>query len=308
MTEINRVVISSGHSLKVRGAAGVLDEVDEARKVVERVADELGDMGVEVIVFHDNESQSQGENLERIVEAHNQEERDIDVSIHFNAYVETTGPMGCEVLYLSQAELAAQVSAAIASVGFKNRGAKKRTDLYVLNKTEMPCILIEVCFVDSQADADLYHERFDRICYSIAAAIAGDETDLKPQPEPPAQPDAVPVLEARGKVSHFGGPADSGVSPSEGLAFIYNEDDTAPWLFLPNQPPNTTGLARRLDPNVPYIAMRWDYEVYSKEQLASMDLVALVTAPKTGRSFLAPGRPIGAHTLTPAGSPTSRPA
>jgi hypothetical protein len=30
-----RVVISSGHGLHVRGASGVLDEVDEARRVVE---------------------------------------------------------------------------------------------------------------------------------------------------------------------------------------------------------------------------------------------------------------------------------
>ena len=285
MTEINRVAISSGHSLKVRGASGVLDEVDEARKVVEHVADELGSMGIEVMIFHDDTSTTQSENLETIVAFHNEQERDLDVSIHFNAYIETTAAMGTECLYLSQAELAKQVANAIASVGFKNRGAKKRTDLYVLNKTEMPCILIEVCFVDSQADADLYHERFDRVCSVIAGAIAGDETDTKPEPEPPSQPDAVPVLEVRGKVSHFGGPQDTGVTASEQLAFLHFDD--APWLFLPEQPPGTTGLARRLDPNVPYLAMRFDYSIYSKAMLASMDYAALVTAPKTGRSFLA---------------------
>ena len=102
MTEINRVVISSGHSLKVRGAAGVLDEVDEARRVVD-VADELGDMGVEVTYSMTMKVRAKAR-IQRIVAAHNQEERDLDVSIHFNAYVETTGPMGCEVLYLSQAE------------------------------------------------------------------------------------------------------------------------------------------------------------------------------------------------------------
>jgi hypothetical protein len=32
------VVISSGHGSIVRGAAGVLDEVDEARRVVETIA------------------------------------------------------------------------------------------------------------------------------------------------------------------------------------------------------------------------------------------------------------------------------
>src|SRR4029077_15020971 len=148
MSEINRVAISSGHSLKVRGASGVLDEVDEARRVVEHVADELSSMGIEVMIFHDDTSKTQSENLETIVAFHNEQERDLDVSIHFNAYIETTAAMGTECLYLSQAELAKQVANAIASVGFKNRGAKKRTDLYVLSKTEMPCILIEVCFVD----------------------------------------------------------------------------------------------------------------------------------------------------------------
>ena len=36
-----RVVISSGHGKHIRGASGYIDEVDEARKVVETVADYL---------------------------------------------------------------------------------------------------------------------------------------------------------------------------------------------------------------------------------------------------------------------------
>ena len=39
------------------------------------------------------------------------------------------------------------------------------------------------------------------------------------------------TLNLKGKVSWFGGPNDTGVSPSEGLAFIYDVDD-APHLFL----------------------------------------------------------------------------
>ena len=61
----NRIVISSGHGKYVRGASGILDEVDEARRVVERVADELRDRDVEVKVFHDDISDSQNENLNR---------------------------------------------------------------------------------------------------------------------------------------------------------------------------------------------------------------------------------------------------
>lgn len=94
------------------------------------------------------------------------------------------------------------------------------------------------------------------------------------------------TMHLRGKVSWFGGPDDEGVAPDEGLAFIY-ELDTAPHLFLSAQPAGTNGLARRLNSAVPYIACRWDYDVYPKEMLASQDYVALVHAPDTGRFFLA---------------------
>ena len=56
---------------------------------------------------------------------------------------------------------------------------------------------------------------------------------------------------------------------------------------MATQPDGTTGLARRLNPCVPYIACRWDYDVFPKEMLASMDFVALVRAPFTGRQFRA---------------------
>jgi hypothetical protein len=94
------------------------------------------------------------------------------------------------------------------------------------------------------------------------------------------------TLQLRGRVSWFGGPEDTGVAPDEGLAFIY-DIYTAPHLFLAVQPSGTSGLARRLNPAVPYIATRWVYDVYPKSMLASMDHVALVTASKTGRAFRA---------------------
>ena len=248
----NKIVISSGHGKYVRGASGIIDEVDEARNVVESTAEKLRDRGAQVSVFHDDISQTQSENLERIVDFHNSQNRQLDISVHFNAYVETHKPMGCEVLYQTQSTLAGEMSLAIAGAGrFINRGAKKRTDLYFLNQTSGPAILLEICFVDSQADADLYASYFEIICDAIAEALKGEESVV---PEPPN------ALLLSGKVSHFGGPNDSGVAPDEGLAFIYSID-TAPHLFLPYQPIDTTGLARRLNPHIHYVACRWDYNV-----------------------------------------------
>lgn len=66
-----------------------------------------------------------------------------------------------------------------------------------------------------------------------------------------------------GKMSVFGGPHDTGVSPDEGLALISAKDlhgTEFSHLFLATQPEGTTGLARRLDPQALYCAMRWDYQ------------------------------------------------
>jgi N-acetylmuramoyl-L-alanine amidase len=261
------IVISSGHGKYVRGATGILDEVDEARKVVESVATELRTRGAQVKTFHDDTSTSQSENLATIVDYHNGQERQLDISVHFNAYVETLNPMGCEVLYVSQEDLAAAVSHEMSvAAKFINRGAKLRNDLYFLNETNGPAILLETCFVDSQKDADLYHKYYAPLCVAIAEMLAPGG-GVEPLPE---------TLEVSGKVSHFGGPGDMGVSPDEGLAFIQAVED-APHLFLPYQPKGTTGLARRLNPNVHYIACRWNYNNTPREMLLSEQ--ALVRTP-----------------------------
>jgi len=185
------ICISSGHSLYCRGANGEVhggfDEVDEARRLVERVADELDARGVSVSVFHDNTSKTQSENLNTIVNWHNaQGAHDLNVSAHFNAF--DGKAHGTEVLYLTQPELASEMSAAIATAGgFTNRGGKKRTDLAFLNKTKAPAILLETCFCDSAADAELYEIGFSRICDAIADVLGGKEATPPiepPKPEP----------------------------------------------------------------------------------------------------------------------------
>ena len=283
----NRITISSGHGLFVRGASGILDEVDEARLVVETIANKLMHCGIDVVTYHDDVSESQNENLNRIVDWHNGIACDVALSIHFNAFEQVEGPMGTEVLYLSQATLAGALSAAIADAGlFIDRGPKKRTDLAFLNGCDMPAVLLEICFVDSETDAKLYRENFDLICESIVNVLSGEETDIE-------VPEA--GFYAIGKCSYFGGPDDDGVSPSEGLAFIENIDD-APQLFLPDQPEDTTGLARRLNPFVHYVACRWNYDVTSKAAL--LEDVALVRALKTGIALKAFPSDWGPHEST----------
>lgn len=197
---VDSIVISSGHGKYIRGASGILDEVDEARRVVERVAEFLGMAeDVDVKTFHDDVSDDQTENLNRIVDYHNSQQRHLDVSVHFNAYENTSKPMGTECLFVSQDDLAAAMSASIADAGgFIDRGPKYRGDLFFLNNTEKPSILIEVCFVDSAADAELYEANFDAICQTIAETLSGQEIDgddiNPPEPGPDPRPPPHPPL------------------------------------------------------------------------------------------------------------------
>ena len=271
-----RIVISSGHGKYVRGASGIIDEVDEARIVTEKLGDALTDRGIEATTFHDDFSRSQKENLWTITDFHNEQERDLDISVHFNAFEQRDQPVGTEVWYVTQSDLAKRLSAAMATVGFIDRGAKFSDGLHFLNQTTMPSVLLEICFVDSSADCDIYADKLDEIIEALAGELAGKEE----------AEELVGAFRVEGKCSHFGGPNDPGVSPSEDLAFIYTTEDK-PVLFLSYQPEGTTGLARRLNPEQPYIACRWPYDSETKSKWREVLLkeMALVYAPKTGRSI-----------------------
>lgn len=169
----NQVNISSGHSINCQGMSDVINEVNEAIRVVNRVYDIVKASGKACYKYHDTASSS-SQNLANIVNFHNQYKDGIDVSIHFNAYSHTDNPMGVEVCYYDQSNLASEMSLAISKAGeLKNRGGKQRTELYFLKNTKKPAILIEVCFGDSTKDCELYRTNFEAICQAIAKTLIG---------------------------------------------------------------------------------------------------------------------------------------
>lgn len=168
-----QINISSCHSINCQGAADIINEVTEARKVVDRICKICKQLNVECYKYHDTSSSS-SQNLANIINWHNGFKDGIDVSIHFNAYKRTSNPMGTEVYYYSQQQLASHMSLALANnTGLKNRGAKSGTGLYFLRNTNKPSLLIEVCFVDSDADVNIYRNKFETICRTIVYVLTG---------------------------------------------------------------------------------------------------------------------------------------
>ena len=75
--------------------------------------------------------------------------------------------------------------------------------MYFLNNTEMPAILLEVCFVDSEADAGIYRSNFIKICDAISNVLGGEE-GVVPAPLPPEPAEMARVdIEVSGEVMIF---------------------------------------------------------------------------------------------------------
>jgi len=87
----------------------------------------------------------------------------------------------------------------------------------------------------------------------------------------------------RGRVGTWGGPLDTGSAPAEDLAIIRPTDlPQFAEYFLPEQPPGTTGLIRRLNPESFYMSARWNYTDTSGEYLRTHKVK--VTNLRNGKS------------------------
>ena len=152
-----KVILNAGHTLygKGTGAVGHINESVETRKVVALVKQHLQDKGHEVIVVNVDKATSQTAYLREVVQKSNAYKNvDLFVSIHFNA----GGGHGVEC-YSWKGEKTPQavgICAELSALGFRNRGVKNGSNLYVVRNTYMPATLVEVCFVDSKNDTALY--------------------------------------------------------------------------------------------------------------------------------------------------------
>ena len=164
--------VHGGHNSIVPGASKYLNEVTEDRKVKNKVIELLRAAGHIVYDCTDDSGRTQSQNLANIVAKCNAHSVDYDISIHLNA----GGGTGTEVLYYPTSSkgkaMAGVMSKRVAdALGLKNRGAKSRSDLYVLKRTKAPAVLVECCFVDSATDRDKWN--VDVCAKAIVEAVTG---------------------------------------------------------------------------------------------------------------------------------------
>ncbi|MEG0480903.1 MAG: N-acetylmuramoyl-L-alanine amidase [Clostridium sp.] len=188
-----RIGIDMGHTISGPnlGAIGFIKESEETRRLGNLIINYLKSMGQTVINCSVDIAESSSDSLKRRVETANSSSLDIFVSIHFNA----GGGHGTEVFTYDAKPLpeAKAILDNMARIGFTNRGIKNGSHLYVIRKTNVTAMLVEVCFVDNKEDTVKYHENIERIAKAIADGIVVKSppivkppvTDPKPNPNLP---------------------------------------------------------------------------------------------------------------------------
>lgn len=100
---------------------------------------------------------------------------DYFVSIHRNSFEQDNIVSGVESLVYDLSgikyRMAENINANLETVGFVNLGVKARPNLVVLKRTKMSAVLVEVGFLNSNTDNQLFDENFDDIALAIADGI-----------------------------------------------------------------------------------------------------------------------------------------
>ena len=170
-----KIAIDLGHGVgSDRGAEGYILEETIINEVGSKVIAKLRALGHTVIETRPSSCSGLTNSLSQRCEKANNNNCDIFLSIHANA----GGGVGTEIFTYRGREVgwARRILNNICALGFRNRGLKGNS-LYVTNHTSMTSALLEVCFVDTQSDVNLYKSiGSEKIADAIVKGLVGTTT------------------------------------------------------------------------------------------------------------------------------------
>ena len=170
-----KIAIDLGHGVgSDRGAEGYILEETIINEVGSKVIAKLRALGHTVIETRPSSCSGLTNSLSQRCEKANNNNCDIFLSIHANA----GGGVGTEIFTYKGREVdwARRILNNVVALGFRNRGIKGNS-LYVTNHTSMTSALLEVCFVDTQSDVNLYKSiGSEKIADALVKGLVGTTT------------------------------------------------------------------------------------------------------------------------------------
>lgn len=169
-----RIILDAGHGGRDSGAVyGDRVEKDDNLAMTLEVGRILEEMGFNVVYTRDEDIYQAPFRKATIA---NEMGGDLFVSIHRNSSGMPNQYQGVETLVYSGGEfpeeVAEDINEELENVGYINLGVEERPGLIVLNSTQMPAVLVEVGFINSDADNELFTTRFEETARAIAEGIA----------------------------------------------------------------------------------------------------------------------------------------
>lgn len=168
--------IDLGHGVgQDRGAVGKIAEETIINAVGSLVISKLKVLGHSVVELRPVSATSVNNSLEQRYNKADYYNVDMVVSIHANA----GGGKGTEVFTYKAKEVtqARAVLNNLVALGFSNRGIKDGSGLAMVKRPKATAMLIEVCFVDTQSDVDIYNSLgAEKIANSIVNGLTGQIT------------------------------------------------------------------------------------------------------------------------------------
>ncbi|AWZ48469.1 N-acetylmuramoyl-L-alanine amidase [Clostridiaceae bacterium 14S0207] len=180
-----------GADIGARGCG--MKEEEMTRTIANQVSRKLQALGHTVIICNIDKASTLEESLSHRYNTANRNNVDFYVSIHING----GGGKGSEIFTMYARELpqAKRTLDNLVKLGFTRRGIKNAMNyngrggrLSVIRNTHAPAMLVEVCFIDTQSDVNLYKQLgSDKIADAIVKGIVGETISTpkvsKPQPK-----------------------------------------------------------------------------------------------------------------------------
>lgn len=175
-----KILLDMGHTLigADLGSEGCGKKEQECtREIGYKMKKKLEELGHEVIVCSPDSASTLHESLEFRTKTANKEGGDLYISLHLHAFNEIAD--GTEIYTYGGIKLkeAQAILENISNLGYRNRGVKDGSRLYVIRKTLMKAMLIECCFIDNKRDMNLYNA--EALSNEIVSGIIGRKSEKR---------------------------------------------------------------------------------------------------------------------------------
>ena len=168
-----QIILDAGHGGFDNGAMTTTrKEKDDALRLTLAVGERLQEDGYQVGYTRTGDVyQSPFEKAQRA----NESGADYFISFHRNDSLEDNQYHGIQSLVFREdskaSDLAQNINRQLEKVGFTDLGIEERPGLVVLRRTEMPAVLVEAGFINSDIDNKIFDEKFSEMVDAIVRGI-----------------------------------------------------------------------------------------------------------------------------------------